>query len=90
MTHFKLPKFYPILDTAALATCGVPVAHVADALLDTSIKILQYRHKSEWHQSHFDEAAAIAKRCEEHGVLFVMNDRADYAQLLPASWLAMK
>jgi thiamine-phosphate pyrophosphorylase len=66
---FRLPKFYPILDTATLLARGVPVGTAADALLDAGVKILQYRQ-------------ALAERCQERGVLFVLNDRADYAKLL--------
>ncbi|MDQ2712898.1 MAG: thiamine phosphate synthase [Acidobacteriota bacterium] len=79
---FKLPKFYPILDTTALETRNCPVLTAADALLEAGTKILQYRHKDVWTQQHFDEAKQLANRCQDSGVLFVLNDRADYARLL--------
>lgn len=79
---FRLPKFYPILDTMALAPAGLKPQAVAKALIDAGVTILQYRHKDSWQQSHFDEASAIAAQCEKAGVLFVLNDRADYARLL--------
>lgn len=84
-TPFRLPKFYPILDTLALAPSGVTPLQMSSALLATGIRILQYRHKAEWQQSHFDEAAAIARKCEDAGVLFVLNDRADFAKLLKSA-----
>ena len=81
-TPFRLPNFYPIVDTSALASCGLSALEVSQALIEARSTILQYRHKEAWRQSHFDEAAAIARLCEEAGVLFVLNDRADYARLL--------
>ncbi len=57
----------------------------AKTLLDAGVKILQYRHKDTWTQAHFDEAKQIATLCHDRGVLFVMNDRADFARLLGAA-----
>lgn len=81
-TPFRLPKFYPILDTAVLASRACPVPVVAEVLLDAGVRILQYRHKEEWTQAHFDEAKHLAELCQDAGVLFVLNDRADFARLL--------
>lgn len=81
-TPFRLPKFYPVLDTAVLALRRLSVSDAADSLLAAGVRISQYRHKGDWHQRHYDEAAALARRCEDAGVLFVLNDRADYAKLL--------
>lgn len=81
-TPFRLPKFYPVLDTAVLALRRLSVSDAAGSLLAAGVRILQYRHKGDWYQSHYDEAAALARRCEKAGVLFVLNDRADYAKLL--------
>ncbi len=82
---FKLPRFYPILDTGILAERGFSPNLAAKALVDAGVRILQYRHKDQWTQSHFDEAKGIVKICHEAGVLFVLNDRADYARLLGAA-----
>ncbi|MGI8961119.1 MAG: thiamine phosphate synthase [Bryobacteraceae bacterium] len=82
---FRLPRFYPILDTIALADRGCAVIPAAKALLDAGVKILQYRHKGNWTQPHFDEAKHIANLCHERGVFFVLNDRADFARLLGAA-----
>jgi thiamine-phosphate pyrophosphorylase len=81
-TPFRLPKFYPILDTGVLAARECPIAAVAEVLLDAGVKILQYRHKYDWTQAQFDEAKHLAALCQEAGVLFVLNDRADFARLL--------
>lgn len=82
---FKLPRFYPILDTAVLAQRNCAAATAAEALIDAGVRILQYRHKAEWKQEHFDAARQIASACHQAGVLFVLNDRADFARLLGAA-----
>jgi thiamine-phosphate pyrophosphorylase len=84
-TPFRLPKFYPILDTAVLAARGCPVPLAAEILLNGGVRILQYRHKSDWTQKHFDEAKHLAELCQDAGVLFVLNDRADFAKLLKSA-----
>lgn len=43
---------------------------------------MQYRHKSAFTQTRFDEARKIAGLCRSAGAIFVMNDRADFARLL--------
>ncbi|MGA8027222.1 MAG: thiamine phosphate synthase [Bryobacteraceae bacterium] len=82
---FKLPRFYPILDTLGLAERRCPPHVAAEALVGAGVRILQYRHKGNWTQARFDEAKRIEKLCQEAGVLFVLNDRADYARLLGAA-----
>jgi thiamine-phosphate pyrophosphorylase len=82
---FRLPRFYPVLDTAALADRGCAVIPAAKALLEAGVEILQYRHKANWTQAHFNDAKQIASLCHERGVLFVLNDRADFARLLGAA-----
>ncbi len=82
---FQLPRFYPILDTATLAQCECSVIAAAEALVEAGVRILQYRHKNPWTQAHFDEAAQIQNICQQAGVLFVINDRADFAYLLGAA-----
>lgn len=82
---FKLPRFYPILDTAALLESECPPLAAAEGLVEAGVRILQYRHKGEWTQSHFDTAKRITSLCHAAGVLFVLNDRADFARLLGAA-----
>jgi thiamine-phosphate pyrophosphorylase len=84
-TPFRLPKFYPILDTRVLAARAFPVLATANVLLDTGVRILQYRHKDDWTQAQFDEAKRLAGMCQDAGVLFVLNDRADFAKLLKSA-----
>lgn len=82
---FQLPRFYPILDTLALAERQYWPFTAAEGLLDAGVRILQYRHKGDWTQARFDEAKRIATLCHETGVLFVLNDRADFARLVGAA-----
>jgi thiamine-phosphate pyrophosphorylase len=82
---FRLPRFYPILDTITLADRGCSMRLATKALLEAGVKILQYRQKDDWTQAHFDEAKQIATLCHDRGVLFVLNDRADFARLLGAA-----
>ncbi|HEX7361491.1 MAG TPA: thiamine phosphate synthase [Bryobacteraceae bacterium] len=82
---FRLPRFYPILDTAVLAARECPAPLAAEALVEGGASILQYRHKGPWTQTHFDEAEQIRDICHDSGVLFVINDRADFARLLGAA-----
>jgi thiamine-phosphate pyrophosphorylase len=85
LSSFRVPRFYPILDTTVLAARQWDVADAARCLLKAGVKILQYRHKDDWTQAHFDEAAKLSALCQAAGVLFVVNDRADFAHLLQAA-----
>ena len=82
---FKLPRFYPILDTISLSSRGGTALAAAEGLIEAGVKILQYRHKEAWTQAQFEEARRIGTLCHEAGVLFVMNDRADFARLMGAA-----
>lgn len=82
---FRLPRFYPIVDTVTLAAQRCSPVVVAEALVEGGAKILQYRHKDNWTQVHFEEAKQIGTLCLEAGVLFVLNDRADFARLVGAA-----
>ncbi len=82
---FRLPRFYPILDTALLRSCQLSATLATEILLRAGIKILQYRHKGNWTQAEYDEAAQMGRLCHGAGVLFVLNDRADFARLLGAA-----
>jgi thiamine-phosphate pyrophosphorylase len=82
---FRLPRFYPILDTAMLAVRECTAITATEALVEAGAKIVQYRHKESWTQSHFDEAERVRTICHDSSVLFVINDRADFARLLGAA-----
>src|SRR5215469_10822706 len=56
----------------------------AAAMLEGGAGILQFRHKSFWSREVFAQAEQIAVLCREAAITFVINDRADYADLLKA------
>ena len=85
MSDFRLPPFYPILDTRLLGSKGIRPLDAARAVFEAGGRILQYRHKATWTQAVFDEAAAMARLARESGALFVVNDRVDFAKLLGAA-----
>jgi thiamine-phosphate pyrophosphorylase len=82
--HRFVTGVYPILDTDTLRARGCPVLAAAKALLEAGAEILQYRHKEYWSRDIVAEAERVGGLCRDHGVLFILNDRADYAKLLGA------
>lgn len=56
----------------------------AKAMLDGGAEILQYRHKEFWSREVVAEAERVGELCRARGVLFIVNDRADYAKMLGA------
>ena len=80
----KLPRIYPILDSAILAQRGVSLETAAAAFLEGGAGILQIRHKSHWSRDLFAAAQGVARLCQEAGAPLVINDRADFALLLQA------
>jgi thiamine-phosphate pyrophosphorylase len=84
-TNFQPPRFYPIIDTAVVRATAFSAVGVAEAAAAAGVNILQYRHKDKWTQFEFDEAKTIAAICRDADILFVVNDRADFAQLLGAA-----
>jgi thiamine-phosphate pyrophosphorylase len=83
-TKLKLPRLYPVLDTASLEARAFPVTRAAAAFLEGGAGILQLRHKQQWTRSVFAAAREIAGLCREAGALFIVDDRADIAMLLEA------
>jgi thiamine-phosphate pyrophosphorylase len=80
----RLPKLYPILDTAILDARGLAIGRAAAAWLEGGAGILQLRHKQHWGRVVFDAAREIAGMCREAGALFIVDDRADIAMLMEA------
>jgi thiamine-phosphate pyrophosphorylase len=79
-----LPRFYPILDTHVAAERGCDPLAAADAITGAGARILQFRHKAFFGRDTFDIAERTAALCLRRRVLFVVNDRADFARLLGA------
>jgi thiamine-phosphate pyrophosphorylase len=85
LVPFRVPRFYPILDTTVLEQLGCDALAATEGIIEAGAKVLQYRHKADWTQAHFDTAEQTAELCRQAGVLFVLNDRADFAKLLGAA-----
>ncbi|HVY91507.1 MAG TPA: thiamine phosphate synthase [Bryobacteraceae bacterium] len=82
MPSFALPPVYPILDTATLDRIGFDLQIAAEAMIEGGALILQLRHKSFWSRELLHKAEKLGSFCKNAGVLFVINDRADYAAIL--------
>ncbi|HUA59255.1 MAG TPA: thiamine phosphate synthase [Verrucomicrobiae bacterium] len=80
----KIPRVYPILDTASLAARAIAIETAAAALLEGGAGILQIRHKTHWTRGMWAAAQLVARLCREAGAMLVVNDRADFALLLGA------
>jgi thiamine-phosphate pyrophosphorylase len=81
---WKLPRIYPILDTATLERLSLDPLAAAAAILEGGARILQFRHKDFWSRDLVAQAGHIAAACRDAGALFIINDRADYAGILHA------
>ena len=82
--EFRLPRFYPIVDTEAAARHGIDPHQAAAEILDAGAEILQLRHKGFFSREVFELAQRMSQLCAQARVPFVMNDRADLAVLLGA------
>jgi thiamine-phosphate pyrophosphorylase len=80
----RLPRVYPILDTASLEVRDMALPTAAAAFLEGGAGILQIRHKGHWSRGFFEAAKQVARLCRENGVDLIVNDRADFALLLEA------
>ena len=80
----KLPRLYPILDTASLEKRAFPMVEAAEAMIEGGAGILQFRHKGFYSRRVFDEARQVGELCRQFGALWVVNDRADIAKMIEA------
>lgn len=84
-SEFRLPRFYPILDSDAAARHGIDPLRAASEILEAGAEILQFRHKGFFSREIFETAERMARLSREAGVVFVVNDRADLARLFHAA-----
>jgi thiamine-phosphate pyrophosphorylase len=75
---------YAILDTAALLP-GVTQDSAVDVLLQSGVRVIQYRHKGPFRRMHFEDCVSVARKVREAGGIFIVNDRADVAGLCGAA-----
>ena len=83
VTAFREAPLYAVLDTAARPALPAETAAEVSvaALLRAGVRVIQYRHKEPFRRAHFQECAALARQIHEAGGVFVVNDRADVADL---------
>jgi len=79
-----LPRVYPIVDTATLASCGMDPVEFAAALVDGGARWLQFRHKGAYTAERFEQLHSVAALCRDAGAQLIVNDRADLAAILDA------
>jgi len=82
---FRLPAFYPILDTEVAARHGIDPILAASQILEAGAKILQFRHKGFFSRDVFSTLERVGGLCREAGAMFVVNDRVDLAVLSGAA-----
>ena len=75
-------SLYALTDDAL--SLGRPVLDVARALLDSGIKILQYREKDKKAGKMLEECLALRHLTREAGACFIVNDHVDIAMLCEA------
>ena len=80
---FAEAPLYAILDTSLRPE--LPCATILEALLRAGIKVIQCRHKKPFRRLHFEECVLLARRAQEFGAAFLVNDRADVAELCGAA-----
>lgn len=83
-----LPGTSPETDLYALTDDGLslgrPAVEVAKALLDSGIKILQYREKEKKAGQMLKECLELRRLTREAGACFIVNDHVDIAVLCEA------
>ena len=78
----RLPRLYAIIDPAQIR--NLEPLDVADALLSSGVRLIQYRGKADSSRRLFDVCSAMAERVRQAGGTFIVNDRADLARITGA------
>lgn len=74
----RIPRLYAIID-AAQTGARSPV-QVAETLLASGVRLIQYRDKTATSRRLFEVCREIAVRTQREDALFIVNDRADVAR----------
>jgi thiamine-phosphate pyrophosphorylase len=82
-----LPKFYPIVDKAALDLRGIRVSCFVGELARAGVKMVQLRDKVGAEQDVLKSSKAMTDAFAGTDAVLIMNDRADLAVL--AGWKAV-
>lgn len=80
----KLPRLYPIIDTAFLARRGLDPLEMARALADAEVGIAQFRHKGPYTREALALAQQVGAIIQGAGGLYVIDDRVDVALMTGA------
>ncbi|HET9178956.1 MAG TPA: thiamine phosphate synthase [Terriglobia bacterium] len=80
---FRLPRLYAIIDPSF--TRDFDPLTVADVLLSSGVRLIQYRGKQDDTRRMFEACCGIAEHVRQAGGTFIVNDRADVALLSGAS-----
>ena len=80
----RLPRFYPIIDTAFLAKRGIEPEDLAQSLAAAGVRIAQFRHKGPYTRDALAQAERVGRIIKGAGAMYVMNDRADIALMAGA------
>lgn len=70
--------------TAEEYSLGRSNIQVVSLLIESGIKVIQYREKEKSMRQKYEECLAIRKMTEEAGVTFIVNDHVDLALLVGA------
>jgi len=70
--------------TAEEYSLGRSNIQVAGLMIESGIKVIQYREKEKTMRRQYEECLAIRKMTEEAGVTFIINDHVDLAVLVGA------
>lgn len=76
---FRLPRLYAIIDSAF--TGHIEPLAVADVLLSSGVRLIQYRGKQDDSRRMFEACCGVAEHVRQAGGTFIVNDRADVALL---------
>lgn len=77
LLRLKNDPVYAVMGEAL--SLGRKNREVAKLLLDSGVKIIQYREKHKTWREKYDEASYIAALCKEYEATFIMNDSVDLA-----------
>lgn len=76
--NLPLPRLYAILDAAQIRPHSLPEA--ACILLESGVRLIQYRNKQDNSREFFAASQEIAALVHKAGGVFIVNDRADIAR----------
>jgi len=80
---FRIPRLYAIIDAAQSGSRSS--AALAEVLVASGVRLIQYRDKAGSSRQIFDASCEIARRVQQSTGIFIVNDRADIARAVGAN-----